>query len=260
MASKKSAPTTVVDEALVARTALTSAALEMVNQGLHLVPVGAEKKPALPAGWKNDLTADAVTSLALTKATTGGIQGLALQLGTRSARQTDGGDTVITLALEMEGRATASASFMAEWASAADRLDTKATLARLDAGWLEHTPSGGCRWVFTITQPTPEKWAELLKHHLPAHAQAAVRQTPDGKSETYAELLTDQCVVAPSYGRTHKSGKAWVRKAGGPATLPRISTDELFQLVDLLGDLSDLDPKQAAPTVSQLDLSLIHIS
>lgn len=253
MASKKPAPTTVVDEALVARTALTSAALEMVNQGLHLVPVGAEKKPALPAGWKNDLTADAVTSLALTKATTGGIQGLALQLGTRSARQTDGGDTVITLALEMEGRATASASFMAEWASAADRLDTKATLARLDAGWLEHTPSGGCRWVFTITQPTPEKWAELLKYHLPAHAQAAVRQTPDGKSETYAELLTEQCVVAPSYGRTHKSGKAWVRKAGGPATLPRISTDELFQLVDLLGDLSDLDPKQAAPTVSQLD-------
>ncbi len=202
--------------------------------GLHLVPVGWDKRPTMNKGYKETLTPAEVTDAAVAKISSGEAPGLGLWRGIRSATPRDQGLRVIG-ALELEGRAATDPTFLTEWKAAVSAVDAGKIMEILDSGWVEDTPSGGVRWFFSIQVETAAEWNELV-------AQVPVKACKrDG--QTFAELLIADgfAVVAPSPGHMHKSGRPWTLRTGGPDSLPDLRPRDLFPLADALRETSDLD-------------------
>jgi hypothetical protein len=121
------------------------------------------------------------------------------------------------LMLEAEGRAR---SLLSAVRDAAVQQGSLELLERL-SGCVDESPSGGLHFYLrVIGAPTP------------GNTVLAARPAADGKQDVLFETRGQGgwSVVAPSAGRTHKSGKPYRFLRGGPSTIPEFSADELERL------------------------------
>lgn len=87
---------------------------------------------------------------------------------------------------------------------------------RMDAGYLEQSPSGGTHWLVRV--PGWEgRNTKLASRPIAAQERQVLIETREKGG---------QVVIAPSAGRTHPNGRPYVLLAGGFATIPILSVAE----------------------------------
>ena len=124
----------------------------------------------------------------------------------------------------------------------ADRIPALAELAedtgltdlwrKLHTGWVEQSPSGGIHWFYRVTGMDVPGNTKLAQ----AEDRATIAETR-GKG--------GQTVAAPTGGHAHPSGNAWVRLAGGPASMVTLTGAEREQFHALLGTLDEREQFEA---------------
>lgn len=196
-------------------TNIYDTAVELHNHGITVIPVRADhsKAPAIKA-WQNFETTpwhldnwfDSEPGWPAT------YTALGIVTGTRS------GNLELT---EIEGRAAHEIPGLKELADASGLGDL---WDKLNAGWIELSPSGGIHWFYRVDgEPVPGNQKI---------AQAADRTTI---AETRGE--GGQVVAAPTGGHAHETGKPWTRLRGGPNTIPTITPEERRAFHQLLATL-----------------------
>lgn len=141
--------------------------------------------------------------------------------------------------LEAEGRARELLPKVKEAAAAAGCLHL---LERLAGGCVDESPSGGLHF-----------YARSDDGVVPGNDVLAARPA-GGIVEVLFETRGQGgwSAVAPSAGRTHKSGKSYSFLRGGPSTIPTFSHDELRQLFDVFRAVDERPKPETAsarPTV-----------
>jgi putative DNA primase/helicase len=137
--------------------------------------------------------------------------------------------------LELEGRAVAD-GMLEQVTELADNSGLGPLWARVTAGYLEQTPSGGIHILYRVTGD--------------AKPNTKLARNADGLvlAETRGE--GGFVVVAPSAGRTHPEGKPWVIQHGGPGTVATVTEDErdaLHILVSALDRSPEPEPQPERP-------------
>src|SRR5262249_23765458 len=94
---------------------------------------------------------------------------------------------------------------------------------RICAGYEDHTPGGGVRWL--VRYPASIAWRDCTLARRPGHAgEPAVK--------TLIELPTFS-IIAPSNGGVHPSGKPYVLVSGDVTAIASYTSDERVSLVQL---------------------------
>ena len=202
-------------------TTMLAAALACFDAGLCVVPVRADGSKAPYGAWKRHQR---------------------VRPSRENVEQWFGDDSkhdgfgVITGAvsgglemLELEGRATNS-GLGTQIAELADNSGLGALWARVCAGYLEITPTGG----FHILYRVEGEVGGNTKLAADANAEVLIETRGEGGFT----------ICAPSGGRTHPSGRDWVLASGGPGTIATISADERDAL-HTLARAFDLTPLAA---------------
>jgi hypothetical protein len=146
--------------------------------------------------------------------------------------------------LEAEGRARELMSKVREAAVARGCLPL---LERLAAGCVDESPSGGLHFYLRSADGI-----------VAGNTVLAARPNPG--AEKGREVLFETrgqggwSAVAPSAGRTHKSGKPYRFLRGGPETIPTFTQDEIALLFDVfraVDEMPKVDPASAPAAVVQ---------
>jgi hypothetical protein len=142
--------------------------------------------------------------------------------------------------LEAEGRARDLMPKVKEAAVAAGCLHL---LKRLAAGCVDESPSGGLHFYLRSADGIG-----------PGNTVLAARPNPG--AEKGREVLFETrgqggwSVVAPSAGRTHKSGKPYRFLRGGPATIPTFTQDEITLLFDVFRAVDEMPKVEPAASLA----------
>ena len=104
-------------------------------------------------------------------------------------------------------------------------------IRRLEAGYVEDSPSGGVHWLYRCDTIGP-------------NTKLATRPAPGGTVDTLIETRGEggYVITAPSNGRVHPSGRAYVLRAGSFATIPTLTPDERHDLHQLAGAFHEAAP------------------
>lgn len=133
--------------------------------------------------------------------------------------------------LEDVGRAAGAAGLLELW-------------ERVNGGWCERSPSGGVHWFYRV------KGMDV-----PGNVKLAATEARQTIAETRGQ--GGQVVLAPSGGTTHKTGRAWERLDGGPATVPTLTAAERETLHGLFRALDRAPARtvehRPAPTLAPAD-------
>jgi hypothetical protein len=105
-----------------------------------------------------------------------------------------------------------------------------AVVNRIRAGYMDETPGGGRRWL--VRCPADAEW----------HDQVLAARPAGNGTKTLIEFPT-YSIVAPSNGRTHPSGKAYVRRSGDFDAIASYTADEREALLTAARSL-DERPRQ----------------
>ncbi|MEV8177214.1 phage/plasmid primase, P4 family [Cellulosimicrobium funkei] len=232
------------------------AALELHAAGYSVLPIRADGSKAPAVTWKPYITerADEAQVRAWFDGTD---HGLAVVQGAVSGRAE---------LVELEGRAV---DHLPDLAALARDTGLGDLWARLGAGWVERSPSGGFHWHYRLTDDdtvpgntklarrpsTPDelaewkaaetaKAAELDESHRDRRLEKIATTTDRDVVQVLAETRGEggYVVVAPTPGTHHPSGQPWVRLVGGPATAPVLTRDERDAFHALLRTLDAQDP------------------
>lgn len=112
--------------------------------------------------------------------------------------------------------------------SAARAMGYGELIDRLDAGYLERSPSGGLHWLYRCAVISGNtKLAQYESEDLGPDGKPIVKPLIETRGEG------GYIIVAPTNGRVHETGKPYVLLAGGFATIPTISPEERQALWDL---------------------------
>lgn len=137
--------------------------------------------------------------------------------------------------LELEARAVHT-GILQQLLTLAHETGLADLLARLMTGYLEQSPSGGIHILYRLNgAPVPGN----LKLARTADRQPLIETRGEGGFT----------VVAPSHGTTHPTGRPWTLLAGGPATIPTITSEERDAFHSLCMTF-DQTPPPAAPAPS----------
>lgn len=147
--------------------------------------------------------------------------------------------------LELEGRAVEE-GYLDRLATAFADHGLEALWERIETGYAEQTPSGGLHWYYRVDGPAARN-TKLARR--PA-TEAELEASPE-KAKVLIETRGQGgfTVIAPSAGRTHKSGAAWQVIAGTREAIPTLSVEErdtLFEIANLLDEMPAVE--WAAPT------------
>lgn len=147
--------------------------------------------------------------------------------------------------LELEGRAVEE-GYLDRLATAFADHGLEALWERVETGYAEQTPSGGLHWYYRVDGPAARN-TKLARR--PA-TEAELEASPE-KAKVLIETRGQGgfTVIAPSAGRTHKSGAAWQVIAGTREAIPTLSVEErdtLFEIANLLDEMPAVE--WAAPT------------
>ena len=105
-------------------------------------------------------------------------------------------------------------------------------VSRIRAGYEDETPRAGRRWV--VEYPESVTWRDCT----------LARRPGDGKQvETLIELPTF-AILAPSHGRTHPTGRPYIRLSGGFDTIASYSEAERDALVVLAQSFDEMPRRQ----------------
>ena len=118
---------------------------------------------------------------------------------------------------------------------------------RLDRGYLERTPSGGYHWIYRC--PGAIQGNQALASYLSDEVNPKTgKRLPKPIIETRGE--GGYIVIAPTNGRVHPTGGAYVLLAGGLESVPVIKPDERAALFEVAGTFDELPPPKpkARPT------------
>ncbi|MFE5662427.1 DUF927 domain-containing protein [Streptomyces niveus] len=124
----------------------------------------------------------------------------------------------------------------------------------ITTGWAEQSPSGGVHYKVVVKDRPADPNTKLARRlaredEYTAEERQRVSEKPGTKIvrvliETRGE--GGFVVVAPSHGSTHPSGEPYTRLAGGPSTMPAVSSDDLDAIYALCR-ASDAMPIPDAP-------------
>lgn len=121
---------------------------------------------------------------------------------------------------------------------------------RLNTGYVEMSPSGGLHWLYRVEGGPARRNLKLARR--PATADELVADSADRVKvllETRGE--GGYVVVAPSYGRTHPTGKPWRALVGGPDSVPTITVNErdaLHAIASMFDQMPSVEPVAPRPT------------
>ena len=118
--------------------------------------------------------------------------------------------------LELEGRAVAEKMHL-DIAEIANNSGLGDLWQRLNAGYVELTPSGGLHWLYRVSDGT-----------LPGNTKLARKPGENGGVDVWAETRSEGgfTITAPSGGATHPSGGNWVLIGGSIETIPTITMEQ----------------------------------
>jgi hypothetical protein len=125
----------------------------------------------------------------------------------------------------------------APFLEAAKAVGLGGLVERISAGYEEQTPSGGVHWLYrcaAIAGNTP------LARYLSDELNAKGEPIPKALIETRGE--GGYVVTAPSNGRVHPTGRPYVLRRGGLATIATITPEERKALWDLARSFDEMPP------------------
>jgi len=149
--------------------------------------------------------------------------------------------------LELEGRAVTE-GLLSQLADLCQDNGLGALWDRLNAGYLEQTPSGGLHFIYRVEEALGN--TKLARRPASAVELAA---NPDERIKVLIETrgAGGFVVVAPSAGRTHGSGKPYDVINGDPENLATLSSDERDQLFAIATMLDKMPVRDSpAPMVN----------
>lgn len=238
---------------------MLSAAKALLSCGFSVIPVSADgtKSPKLST-WK-PYQSERATVDQLEKWFAGNHPGVGVITGTISGNLE---------MLEFEGRAIAEDTHAAFF-HALDRAGGADLLARIAAGYLETSPSGGLHFYYRVTAGEVGGSVKLAQR--PAFDDELTgdereRLTDKGKRATRTLIETRGeggfVVVAPSHGTVHATGKAWESLNGSIATVATITGAERDMIHACAMSLDQIplpepipDPRPALPNMLPGDLT-----
>jgi hypothetical protein len=181
-------------------------ALRFLTQGISVVPVANDgsKRPAF--AWQR-FQQELPTPDELLMWFKDGVDGIGVITGKVSGNLE---------MLELEGRAVADKMHL-EIAEIANNSGLGELWQRLNAGYVELTPSGGLHWLYRVSDGT-----------LPGNTKLARKPGENGGVDVWAETRSEGgfTITAPSGGATHPSGGAWTLIGGSIETIPTITMAE----------------------------------
>ena len=209
-------------------------ALAHLNAGLAIVPIrpDGQKRPSIP--WKTYQDTLPSVEEVTHWFTTHDTDGLGAITGAGSGNLE---------MLEVEGRAVHLTTELSEL-MADNGLGE--VWARINAGWVEVSPSGGIHWHYRISDGPARGNTKLARR--PATA-AELDVNPGEKIKVLVETRGQGgfTVLAPSAGRTHATGKPWTLIAGSPTTCPTITSAERDQLYAIAAILDEMPVEDVLP-------------
>jgi KaiC/GvpD/RAD55 family RecA-like ATPase len=180
-------------------------ALQLANTGISVVPVATDgsKRPGLDT-WKQYQERRPTTDELMRWFSDA--QGVGVICGKVSGNLE---------MLELEGRAVAAKMHL-DIAEIAKNSGLEYLWNKLNAGYVETTPSGGIHWLYRIDG------------EVPGNTKLARRPGENGNIDVLAETRGEGgfVIVAPTNGSCHPSGGAWTMLIGGPASIPTITREE----------------------------------
>ena len=204
-------------------SSLLPIALRFATQGIVAVPTASDgsKRPMLPT-WKEFQDRQPTQDELLGWFNNETIQGLGVITGRISGNLE---------MLELEGRAVADKMHLqiAEIATSSGLADV---WEKINAGYVEMTPSGGLHWLYRLESPVA------------GNLKLARRPGENGGVEVLAETRGEGgfSICAPSTGTTHPSGGAWQLLRGSIEQIPTLTDAEHTALHSLFA-LFDQMPK-----------------
>jgi hypothetical protein len=140
---------------------------------------------------------------------------------------------------ELEGRAI---GLTADLANAFTNHDAAGLWARLCAGYVEQSPSGGLHFLYRVSDGAHRN--TKLARRPATDEELAIN--PADRVKVLVETRGEGgfVITAPSGGRTHETGLSWKLLAGGPVTIPTITGDErdlLYAIANMLDAMPAAD-------------------
>ena len=234
---------------------LLDGALAWADAGAAVIPISTDgtKRPAVE--WKGYQATPASIEQVIDWLAPGTFDGIGIVTGAASGLEM----------LELEGRAI-KAGGLQRLRDLADDNDMREVLDRLMSGYVEKTPSGGLHMIYRVSggvvlrntklagrPPTPEDIEEARA------AWIARRGNDDGFKPPKVMVLAETrgeggyVVVAPSFGRTHKTGKGWVAIAAStPAKIVTLTGEQRDMMLALFGLLDEMPTPDHAPKAPSL--------
>lgn len=186
---------------------LLTAALRFANEGIVCVPVALDgsKRPGVST-WKELQTRHPEPSELINWFSAQHQEGIGVITGKISGNLE---------MLELEGRAVAEKMHL-EIADICNGSGLGELWEKLNASYVEATPSGGLHWLYKV------------EGDLPGNTKLARRPGENGGVDVLAETRSEGgfCITAPSGGSCHPSGGAWQMLRGGIETITTLSLAE----------------------------------
>jgi len=132
--------------------------------------------------------------------------------------------------LELEGRAVAQKMHL-EIAEIANNSGLGDLWQRLNAGYVEITPSGGLHWLYRVSNG-----------QLPGNTKLARKPGENGGVDVWAETRSEGgfTITAPSGGTTHPSGGNWTLIGGSIETIPTITMQQRSALHNIFAMFDEM--------------------
>ena len=204
-------------------TKILKTALEFASNGISVVPVATDgsKRPGINS-WKEFQERRATPDELL--AWFASAEGVGVICGKVSGNLE---------MLELEGRAVARKMHL-DVAEIARNSGLESLWQKLNAGYVETTPSGGLHWLYRIDG------------EVPGNTKLARRPGENGGIDVLAETRGEGgfVIVAPTNGTCHPSGGAWTLLIGGPSSIPTITREErdaLHQLFSMFDEIPKVE-------------------
>ncbi len=167
------------------------------------------------------------------------------ELATLFQRDTDGLGLLCGAAsgqlemLELEGRAVRE-GVLPRLIQAMDDHEQRPLWDRIAAGYVELTPSGGLHYHYRVDGPARGNTKLARRPATPDE----LAEHPSDRIKVLIETRGEGgfTVIAPSGGRSHPSGRAWIILAGSMDTIPTLTVEErdaIHAIATLLDDMPD---------------------
>jgi Domain of unknown function (DUF927) len=126
----------------------------------------------------------------------------------------------------------------------ARKLGLSDLIARIERGYCDDTAGGGVRWLVRRPDGIVKAAGRDALARRPKRPQEKRHEKDDVKALIERP---DYAILAPTNGRVHPSGKPYVRRSGGFATIASYTAEERQALTDLARSFDQMPREDAAP-------------